>query len=158
MAAASSSSSAGAGKKPYELLPPTLRADLPSGKPIIPIRPVGDVGPERPCEYPTSWPAHIQRAIDRRGAAPVRIYVDGIWDLTHCGHFRAMEQAKKSLPNVFLMVGCCNDELTHRLKGSTVLTDSERYEAVRACRWVDQVIADAPWVVTDEFIEKHDIE
>lgn len=69
-----------------------------------------------------------------------------------------MEQAKKSLPNVFLMVGCCNDELTHRLKGSTVLTDTERYEAVRACRWVDQVIADAPWVVTDEFIEKHDIE
>lgn len=82
-------------------------------------------------------------------------------------------------------MGCCNDELTHRFKGETVvrepscecvgvlkpstplpgpltlslqLTEKERYENLRHCRWVDQVIPDAPWVVTPEFLEKHDID
>lgn len=33
-----------------------------------------------------------------------------------------------------------------------------RYESLRHCRWVDQVIEDAPWVVTDDFLEKHQID
>jgi len=33
-----------------------------------------------------------------------------------------------------------------------------RYESLRHCKWVDQVIEDAPWVVTDEFLEKHNID
>ena len=82
----------------------------------------------------------------------------GIFDLTHYGHYRALEMAKKALPNTYLLVGCCNDELTHKFKGETVLTDKERYENLRHCRWVDEVIPDAPWVVTKEFLAKHDID
>lgn len=81
-----------------------------------------------------------------------------IWDLTHYAHARALETAKKTLPNVYLLVGCCNDTLTHRYKGQTVLSDVERYESLRAFRWVDEVIPDAPWVITDEFLAKHDID
>ncbi|KAI9401721.1 hypothetical protein POPTR_001G159400v4 [Populus trichocarpa] len=48
--------------------------------------------------------------------------------------------------------------MTHRYKGKTVMTDQERYESLRHCRWVDEVIPDAPWVITQEFLDKHRID
>uniref|UniRef100_A0A0D3HH04 choline-phosphate cytidylyltransferase n=1 Tax=Oryza barthii TaxID=65489 RepID=A0A0D3HH04_9ORYZ len=89
---------------------------------------------------------------------PVRVYADGIFDLFHFGHARALEQAKLLFPNTYLLVGCCNDELTNRYKGKTVMTQDERYESLRHCKWVDEVIPDAPWVLTQEFIDKHQID
>ena len=51
----------------------------------------------------------------------------------------------------------CNDELTHSKKGRTVMTDLERYDAVKHCRYVDEVVRDAPWELDDEFIKKHKV-
>ncbi|KAI9013016.1 hypothetical protein BC832DRAFT_522973, partial [Gaertneriomyces semiglobifer] len=89
---------------------------------------------------------------------PVRIYCDGIWDLFHFGHARALEQAKKVFPNVYLLVGVCNDTLTHSKKGKTVMRDSERYEAMRHCKWVDEVVPDAPWIIDQAFLDAHKID
>ena len=71
---------------------------------------------------------------------------------------RQLEQAKTTFPNTILIVGVAGDNETHRRKGLTVLSAAERAETVRHCRWVDQVIEDCPWVVTTEFLQKHDID
>lgn len=38
------------------------------------------------------------------------------------------------------------------------MTDLERYEAVRHCKWVDEVVTNAPWTVTQQFLEEHQID
>lgn len=44
------------------------------------------------------------------------------------------------------------------MKGRTVLMEDERYNAVKHCRYVDEVVKDAPWELTDDFLAKHKID
>ena len=68
---------------------------------------------------------------------------------------RQLEQAKNAFPRTHLTVGVTGNNETHRRKGLTVLSATERAESLRHCRWVDAVLEDCPWVVTDEFLDKH---
>ncbi|KAI8934052.1 hypothetical protein NX059_008818 [Plenodomus lindquistii] len=88
----------------------------------------------------------------------VRIYADGVFDLFHIGHMRALQQAKMAFDNVHLIVGVTGNKETHKRKGLTVLSAIERAESVRHCKWVDEVIEDCPWIVTAEFLLKHNID
>lgn len=58
---------------------------------------------------------------------------------------------------VFFSFAVCNDALTHEKKGRTVMLDEERYEAVRHCRYVDEVVRDAPWEIDEDFLQKHKV-
>ncbi|KAM3164772.1 Choline-phosphate cytidylyltransferase [Lachancea thermotolerans] len=103
----------------------------------------------RPVGFPLNLPP-----TDR----PVRVYADGVFDLFHLGHMKQLEQCKKCMPNVTLICGVPSDRITHKLKGLTVLSDVQRYETLRHCRWVDEVVEDAPWCVSPEFLEQHRID
>lgn len=108
------------------------------------------------CDYSINITIDMAKA----GLAPrkVRVYADGIYDLFHAGHARQLMQAKNLIPNTYLIVGVCNDQLTNQKKGRTVMNEMERYESLRHCRYVDEVVTDAPWAITEEFLQKHKID
>ena len=51
-----------------------------------------------------------------------------------------------------------NDADTERYKGKTVMDHKTRCMSVANCKWVDAVAEDAPWIITDEFIKKYNID
>ncbi|KAK9472636.1 uncharacterized protein V1510DRAFT_364866, partial [Dipodascopsis tothii] len=106
-------------------------------------------------KYTPSGPYEIKKPPTDR---PVRIYADGVFDLFHLGHMRQLEQAKKAFPDVHLIVGIPSDADTHRRKGLTVLSADHRAQTMVHCRWVDEVILNAPWIVTPAFIAAHEID
>lgn len=48
--------------------------------------------------------------------------------------------------------------MQHKMKGRTVCDEEERYDGVRHCRYVDEVLKDAPWEYGDEFLRKNKID
>jgi choline-phosphate cytidylyltransferase len=97
----------------------------------------------------------------RRGFSPdmpARVYADGVFDMYHIGHARVLEQAKKLFPYVHLIVGVSGDFETIKKKGKIVMNQLERTEIIRHCKWVDEVLCPCPWVITLDFLEKHDID
>jgi len=103
-------------------------------------------------------PIKMEDAYKGRYTRPVRVYADGVFDVFHAGHARALRQAKILFPHTYLIVGVSPDHEVHAYKGQTVNTEWERYEAVRHCRYVDEVVRGGPWTVTTDFLEEMKID
>lgn len=73
-------------------------------------------------------------------------------------HALQMRQAKLCFPDVHLLIGVCSDKLCASHKSLPAMTHKERCEAVSHCRWVDEVVSEAPWEVTQEFLDKWEID
>jgi glycerol-3-phosphate cytidylyltransferase-like family protein len=56
-----------------------------------------------------------------------------------------------------LIVGVLSDEVAESYKRRPVMTLAERVAVIESCRDVDEVIPDAPYRVTLDFLEAHDI-
>lgn len=68
---------------------------------------------------------------------PIRIYLDGCFDMIHSGHYNALRQAKAT--GEILVVGLISDSQVSQYKGPPILTWDERAEIIRSCKWVDEV-------------------
>lgn len=73
--------------------------------------------------------------------------------MMHFGHANALRQAKEM--GDYLIVGVHSDEEILKNKGPPVMSQEERYKAVRACKWVDEVVEDAPYTTQIEVLDQY---
>uniref|UniRef100_A0ACD5WW01 Uncharacterized protein n=1 Tax=Avena sativa TaxID=4498 RepID=A0ACD5WW01_AVESA len=99
---------------------------------------------------PYFWPYLDQFPKKKERQRPVRVYMDGCFDLMHYGHANALRQAK--LLGDQLVVGVVSDEEIVANKGPPVLSMEERLTLVSGLKWVDEVIPNAPYEITEEFM------
>ena len=92
-------------------------------------------------------------AIDARAS---RVYVDMVGDLFHGGHVELLRAAREHGDTV--VVGVLGDETAEAYKRRPIMTLEERVTVIAACRFVDEVVVDAPLRVTAEFLAAHDID
>ena len=83
---------------------------------------------------------------------PIRIYLDGVFDIIHSGHFNAIRQAKK-LGDICLC-GVNSDEDVLKVKGPTLMNDKERCALAFACKWCDEVGEKTPYTPTLATLDK----
>eukprot|EP00158_Paraphelidium_tribonemae_P002199 Partr_v1_DN25190_c0_g1_i3_m76660 putative Cytidylyltransferase len=55
----------------------------------------------------------------------------------------------------YLIVGVHSDAEVLKNKGPPVMIEVERYAAVRACKWVDEVVEDAPYFTSVEMLDQY---
>uniref|UniRef100_A0A0C9RQA3 Ethanolamine-phosphate cytidylyltransferase n=1 Tax=Wollemia nobilis TaxID=56998 RepID=A0A0C9RQA3_9CONI len=114
---------------------------------ILPVPPI-------PALLPTSFGIFPKR---RRGeeakkGKKVRVYMDGCFDLMHYGHANALRQARALGDE--LVVGVVSDEEIIANKGPPVWSQDERMVMVSGLKWVDEVIANAPYAINENFMKK----
>lgn len=99
--------------------------------------------------------ADTKEQTETKTDGPVRVWLDGCFDLWHYGHANAIRQAK--LQGDVLVTGVHSDEEIRKCKGLPVMSDEERLSVVRSCKWVDEVVTDAPYVTSLDVLNKHNI-
>ncbi|MFS7976431.1 putative ethanolamine-phosphate cytidylyltransferase [Helianthus anomalus] len=110
--------------------------------------------------WPEYSPVNIAGKIKKKKKKkPVRVYMDGCFDMMHYGHCNALRQARALGDQ--LIVGVVSDAEITANKGPPVTPLHERciivfllMLMVSAVKWVDEVIPDAPYAITEEFMRK----
>ncbi|KAK7251473.1 hypothetical protein RIF29_34708 [Crotalaria pallida] len=105
-----------------------------------------------PLPLPCSWSNLRIFRKKKSSKRRIRVYMDGCFDLMHYGHANALRQAKALGDE--LVVGLVSDEEILANKGPPVLSMEERLALVSGLKWVDEVITDAPYAITEEFLNR----
>lgn len=83
------------------------------------------------------------------------VYIDGGFDLFHVGHADILKKAKEL--GTYLMVGVWDDSTVKARSGGHVMNLQERILSVLSCRYVDEVVIGAPYILSDELIKSNNI-
>lgn len=101
-------------------------------------------------------PQDLINLVPTQNPKKIRIYMDGVFDIIHSGHFNALRQGKKF--GHILVVGVNSDSDVEKAKGPTLMNVHERANLVRACKWVDEVVIDTPYSPTIPLLDSLDID
>jgi len=82
---------------------------------------------------------------------PVRIFMDGAFDMLHFGHMNAFRLARSL--GTHLIVGVNSDVSITECKGAPLMNDEERLTMVSSCKFVDEVVPNCPYVMSTEYLE-----
>jgi ethanolamine-phosphate cytidylyltransferase len=95
--------------------------------------------------------------VPKKKPGTIRIWVDGCFDMLHFGHTNAIRQALSLGHELF--VGCHSDEEIERYKYSNpIMKADERYEALRACKWVTYVVENYPYVTRLKDMDRFEVD
>jgi ethanolamine-phosphate cytidylyltransferase len=105
---------------------------------------------------PIPSPYDIQNIVPDTSPKKIRVYMDGVFDIIHSGHFNAIRQGKKF--GHILVVGVNSDADVEKAKGPTLMNIHERAELIRACKWVDEVVIDTPYTPTIPLLDSLNVD
>ncbi len=77
-------------------------------------------------------------------------------DLFHYGHVGMLRQAREY--GDYLLVGVHADETVMSYKRRPIFSMGERVASVEGCRYVDEVVSNAPLTIDRAWIEQHNID
>nr|GMD44907.1 ethanolamine-phosphate cytidylyltransferase [Ipomoea batatas] len=97
-------------------------------------------------------PDGVWSSSSKKKRRPIRVYMDGCFDMMHYGHCNALRQARALGDQ--LIVGVVSDAEITANKGPPVTPLNERMIMVNGVKWVDEVIPDAPYAITEDFMKK----
>jgi cytidyltransferase-like protein len=85
----------------------------------------------------------------------IRVYASMVGDLFHYGHVAFLKQAHAL--GTHLIVGLISDDVAAAYKRQPILSLEERTKVISGCKYIDEIITNAPLIVTKDFIERHNI-
>ena len=93
----------------------------------------------------------VQNQISKK--KPIRIYMDGVFDIIHSGHFNAFRQAQY-LGDI-LVCGLNSDADVAKAKGKTLMDIKERSSLAGSSKWIGEVVLDTPYTPTVETLNTY---
>lgn len=81
------------------------------------------------------------------------VYVAGAFDIFHVAHVDFLERVSKQ--GDYIIVGLYSDKVCNRSRGANypIMTLQERVLSVLACKYVNEVVIEAPYTVTEELMD-----
>ncbi|KAF8588434.1 Nucleotidylyl transferase [Ramaria rubella] len=91
----------------------------------------------------------------------VSLWFDGCFDGFHYAHANAVRQALYLIEgeqNPRILVGVHSDKAILKNKGPPLFDETERYNLIRGCRWIDEVVENVPYVTRFDVTRGHNID
>ena len=88
-----------------------------------------------------------------------KIYIDGIFDLFHMGHVMHFKDIKYlDGEENHLIVGIISDKDAESYKRLPVYNQENRKILIESCKYVDEIIENAPLVLSEDFIKNNNFD